>query len=375
VSNVLLNAGSGGATLGTDTVTGTPNVDYQIVKLSISAAGVAPTTVSASNPMPANLAQISGTAASVNSGVKDAGTLRVVIATDQPSLTNAQPVSQSGTWSVNLGTLNGVALDTSVNGLLVAQASTTSGQKGPLVQGAVTTAAPTYTTAQTDPLSLTTSGALRVDIGATSANATAIKVDGSAVTQPVSGTVTTSPPANASTNIAQINGVTPLMGNGTTGTGSLRVTISSDNTAFSVNAVQSGTWTVQPGNTANTTPWLTTNVPGTSPGSTQSRVKAAASTNATSLKASAGVVLGYALYNNTSSAKFFKFYNKASAPTVGTDTPAFTIIIPASGGANVEFSSGIPFGTGIAYAITGAVTDADTTATAADDVHGVVLWK
>lgn len=375
MSNVLLNAGSGGATLGTDTVTGTPNVDYQIVKLSISAAGVAPTTVSASNPMPANLAQISGTAASVNSGVKDAGTLRVVIATDQPSLTNAQPVSQSGTWSVNLGTLNGVALDTSVNGLLVAQASTTSGQKGPLVQGAVTTAAPTYTTAQTDPLSLTTSGALRVDIGATSANATAIKVDGSAVTQPVSGTVTTSPPANASTNIAQINGVTPLMGNGTTGTGSLRVTISSDNTAFSVNAVQSGTWTVQPGNTANTTPWLTTNVPGTSPGSTQSRVKAAASTNATSLKASAGVVLGYALYNNTSSAKFFKFYNKASAPTVGTDTPAFTIIIPASGGANVEFSSGIPFGTGIAYAITGAVTDADTTATAADDVHGVVLWK
>lgn len=40
-------------------------------------------------------------------------------------------------------------------------------------------------------------------------------------------------------NVAQINGVTPLMGNGTTGTGSLRVTISSDNTAFSVNATLS----------------------------------------------------------------------------------------------------------------------------------------
>src|SRR5438552_536974 len=35
-------------------------------------------------------------------------------------------------------------------------------------------------------------------------------------------------------NIKNINNVTPLMGNGTTGTGSLRVTIASDNTAFSV---------------------------------------------------------------------------------------------------------------------------------------------
>jgi hypothetical protein len=62
--------------------------------------------------------------------------------------------------------------------------------------------------------------------------------------------------ANQSVNVAMINGVTPLMGNGVTGTGSQRVTIASDNTAFSVNSVQSGTWTVQPGNTANTTPWL-----------------------------------------------------------------------------------------------------------------------
>jgi hypothetical protein len=47
----------------------------------------------------------------------------------------------------------------------------------------------------------------------------------------VSGTVSTTPPSNASTNIAQINGVTPLMGNGVTGTGSLRVTLASDNTS------------------------------------------------------------------------------------------------------------------------------------------------
>lgn len=40
--------------------------------------------------------------------------------------------------------------------------------------------------------------------------------------------------ANQSSNTAQINGVTPLMGNGVTGTGAQRVTVSSDNTPFPV---------------------------------------------------------------------------------------------------------------------------------------------
>lgn len=138
---------------------------------------------------------------------------------------------------------------------------------------------------------------------------------------------------------------------------------------------QSGTWTVQPGNTPNTTAWLTTNVPTATGGPTVQRIKAAASTNATSVKASAGQVYGWALYNNTAAAKFVKIYNKASSPTVGTDTPAFTIIVPASGGTNVEWSNGIPLGTGIALAITGVVSDGDTTAVAVDDVTGVLLYK
>lgn len=47
-----------------------------------------------------------------------------------------------------------------------------------------------------------------------------------------SGTVTT---VSTVTNLAQMNGAALLMGNGVTGTGSQRVTIASDNTAFSVN--------------------------------------------------------------------------------------------------------------------------------------------
>jgi len=151
-----------------------------------------------------------------------------------------QPVS--GTVTANIGTTNGLALDTSVNGILVSQGSTTSGEKGPLVQGAVTTGSPTYSTAQTSPLSLTTAGALRVD--------------GSATTQPVSGTVTanqgTSPWVN---NITQFGGTNISTGTGASGAGIPRVTVSNDSNILST---QSGTWTVQPGNTANTTPWLTT---------------------------------------------------------------------------------------------------------------------
>lgn len=181
--------------------------------------------------------------------------------------------------------------------------------------------------------------------------------------------------ANQSVNVAQINGVTTLMGNGVTGTGSQRVTIASDNTAFSVNAVESGTWTVQPGNTANTTPWLTTQTPATSGGLTISRTLAAASTNATSVKGSAGQVFGWFIYNASASAKFLKLYNTASAPTAGSGTPVMTIPIPATSAANCEFANGIAFGTGIGFTMTGAVADNDTTALAANDLILNLLYK
>lgn len=65
------------------------------------------------------------------------------------------------------------------------------------------------------------------------------------------------PDANSAINVAQINGVTPLMGNGVTGTGSQRVTIASDNTAFAVNATAqaSTNWIgyTQPKNACGTT--------------------------------------------------------------------------------------------------------------------------
>jgi len=49
LSNIQLNAGTGGATLGTDTVGG---IDYQKVKPAFSADGTTPVSVSAANPLP-----------------------------------------------------------------------------------------------------------------------------------------------------------------------------------------------------------------------------------------------------------------------------------------------------------------------------------
>lgn len=68
----------------------------------------------------------------------------------------------------------------------------------------------------------------------------------------------TTPGTTNGVSLAFVNSTAVATGNGVAGAGVQRVTIASDNTAFSVNAAQSGTWTVQPGNTANTTAWLVT---------------------------------------------------------------------------------------------------------------------
>lgn len=104
------------------------------------------------------------------------------------------------------------------------------------------------------------------------------------------------------------------------------------------------------------------------------KVASAATTNATSVKASAGRVVGWSLTNTTAAFKYFRLYNKASAPTVGTDSPALVVGLPPNSTTRGELEGGIGFATGIAYAITGAVADLDATVTAANDVVGGVFY-
>lgn len=100
----------------------------------------------------------------------------------------------------------------------------------------------------------------------------------------------------------------------------------------------------------------------------------AATTNATSVKASAANVGLLTAYNSGASTRYLKIYNKVTAPTVGTDTPVHTIPIPA--GATINFpvpAAGFRLWFGFALAITGGLADADTTAVGASEV--VVNWE
>lgn len=94
---------------------------------------------------------------------------------------------------------------------------------------------------------------------------------------------------------------------------------------------------------------------------------AAATTNAASVKASAGQVFGYFVFNAAAYPVYVKLFNKASAPTPGTDTPAFVIGVPAGGGANLSFTVPLTFGTGIGVDMVKGIADADATALAASD--------
>ena len=108
----------------------------------------------------------------------------------------------------------------------------------------------------------------------------------------------------------------------------------------------------------------------TTGGATTFTLVSAATTNATSVKTSAGTLLMLVATNNGASVAFLKLYNKASAPTVGTDTPVMTIMLPASGGVALPIpAAGLAFSTGIAYALTGAATTADTTAVALSQIQ------
>lgn len=106
------------------------------------------------------------------------------------------------------------------------------------------------------------------------------------------------------------------------------------------------------------------------PTATSRIVSAAASTNATVAKASAGDVFTVTAYNAAASVRYLKFYNKATAPTVGTDTPVLTIALQPTAALNVNLQSQY-FSTGIAYALTTGAADADTGALTLADIVGL----
>lgn len=108
------------------------------------------------------------------------------------------------------------------------------------------------------------------------------------------------------------------------------------------------------------------------PAGTALNVVSAATTNASVQKSTAGNLFEITISNPTATPVYVKLYNKASAPTVGTDVPIVTITAAAAAATNkptdgvLTFAQiGKRFTAGIAMAITGGPLATDTTAAVA----------
>jgi hypothetical protein len=111
------------------------------------------------------------------------------------------------------------------------------------------------------------------------------------------------------------------------------------------------------------------------PVATKAHFKSSAnSTNATSVKASSGAVFNMIIHNThggggSGSSITIRFYDKATAPTVGTDVPIIIVHVGSGTSKEVNFTSGITFTNGIAYALTAGDSLLDATSVDADGVQ------
>ncbi len=320
----------GTATLATTTTTSgitfweLPVANFVNLRARISNYSAGTITITGhTSPMPWNAKVVNanllmgGTAADGNSGNKSAQTQRVVIATDQPQLTNALKVDGSAvTQPVSAASL-------------------------PLPSGA--------STAAKQP-ALGTAGSASSDV---------ISVQGIASMTPVQ------------TDVTKLGGTAIATNSGNKDGGTLRVVLATDQPQ-NTNALKvDASATTQPvSGTVTANP-----APTTSGGLSMSRTVAGASTNATNVKASAGQVYGIKASNVNASARFIHLYNNSGSPTCNASIIA-TYIVPgntAGAGTNLDFPLGLAFGTGIAFCITTA--NDGTGSVSASDVVLMVEYK
>lgn len=341
------------------------------------------------------------------------------------SSTNGQ--SASWLYGFNGTTFDRVRVDTNkflsmnlgdVGGSAIALGSTTSSASMPVViasdQAAVAAKQSGTWTVQPGNSPNTTPWLMSINAGGNTATVSAggaLKVDGSAATQPISGTVT----ANAGTgtfnvacaacaletggnlattatntgtiagavtssvmqsNTKQVNGVTTLTGAGATGTGAQRVTVAQDTTTIAGSApgtagsASANVVTVQ--GVASMTPVQITQVATSTMGVSTKSIQVANNTTSVAVDASAGTLLAVRVFNNSGTIAYAKFYNASQGSTTcGSGTPILREMIPAnsSGGSGAipVFGGGygVAFGTAITVCVTTGFGDSDTTAPAA----------
>lgn len=162
-----------------------------------------------------NIKEINAVTPLMGNGITGTGSLRVTIASDNTAF------AVNATLSAETTKVIGVVRNADGAGNLLTTNSTTYTAKFGLDGNLLGTLGTAFSTAG------------KVDVKAADGDVFVRQTTGSNLHMVVdSGTVTT---VSTVTNLSQMNGAALLMGNGITGTGSQRVTIASDNTAFTVN--------------------------------------------------------------------------------------------------------------------------------------------
>jgi hypothetical protein len=297
-----------------------------------------------------------------------------------------QPVSGTVTANAGSGTFN----TTDANAQ--SQGSATSGQKGFLELGAVTTAAPAYSTTQSSPLSLTTAGGLRTDqssqagtaittvptafgTGTPSGNAPGVQAALYVGTTACRSNQTTTATGVQDVNIVGSLGATNSVTNGTfmaitdnttkagviVATTALKTDMSSVAGTATVTAAAgvqkvgvvgnaNATLDAAIGGAAPTNALWNTNAPATASAAACSAGNAASLT-VLNIKASAGNVYGVTVVNKTASVIYLQFYNTAGTPTLGTSVISWipvaasgVLVIPPGSLALSNYATGIGIG-------------------------------
>lgn len=129
---------------------------------------------------------------------------------------------------------------------------------------------------------------------------------------------------------------------------------------FATQASQTGTWTVQPGNTANTTPWLATNIPSAAAGAATTSASSTAAASNLVVKSSAGNLYALTVSIGATSG-YVMLFDATSLPGDGAVTPVWCQPVVSSGtngGLGASWNTPKRFGTGITvgFSTTGCFT-------------------
>lgn len=104
------------------------------------------------------------------------------------------------------------------------------------------------------------------------------------------------------------------------------------------------------------------------------KVDALGSTNGVLIQSGPCSVATIFANNASASARFVRLYDKATAPSVGTDIPVAVVTLPASSSKEIPLKYELEFVLGLGVSITGAAPYNDGTAVTAHDVQLFIVY-